>query len=164
MAPVDRRLRGRCQQKAEAWRSFWPGRWYPPLLLRSDLCCVRQPLRVLPGAGPALASALPLCQPLSGPVWGQMAMWASCQRDDCGCCTWGWAHFPGTCGRERSPWEEEQEPDEQEWDEAPDGQESRSFKLPRGSPPPHSSPPVGAGTVRQVVLLQGPVDLSARVC
>ena len=112
----------------------------------------------------ALASALPLCQPLSGPVWGQMAMWASCQRDDYGCCTWGWAHFPGTCGGERSLWEEEQEPDEQEWDEAPDGQESRSFKLPRGSPPPHSSPPVGAGTVRQVVLPQGPVDLSARVC
>ena len=127
----------------------------PHFLLQLDPCCVRRPLRVLPGAGPSLAGALPLCQPLSGPVWGQMAMWASRQRDDYGCCTWGWAHFPGTCGRERSPWEEEQEPDEQEWDEAPDRQESRSCELPHGSPPPHSSPPVGAGTVRQVVVAAG---------
>ena len=95
--PLDRRLRGRwhelCRQKAETRRSFCPGRWYPP-----------------PSSGqtPAVSGGPPSppqcwacssrCQPLSGPVWGQMAMWASCQKDDYGCCTWGWAHFPGTCG------------------------------------------------------------------
>ena len=118
-----------------------------PLLLQSDPCCVLTQCW-------ACSSR---CQPLSGPVWGQMAMWASCQRDDYGCCTWGWAHFPGICG----PWEEEQEPDEQERDEAPDRQESRSCELPHGSPPAHSGPPTGAGKARQVVVAAG---TSGSVC